>query len=155
MNRVVAGLFLLASLQGCNPSEEPVVAPAFDAQLLTSTTEWRRTSIMRQETNQTVNVLATLDACRQDDLFAFGADGSYQIKEGESKCQPNAQAVVEAGTWSIMGSLLQLAPQVGDTYGFTITLLEPGRLECNTVQLGANGQVVSVTRYVFRAALVP
>ena len=149
MNRFLFGLLLLCSLPGCNPTEEPTPAPIFDAQLLTATAEWRRVSIVRQEANKTTNVLEDLALCRQDDLFAFGADGAYQIREGQSKCQSTAPAVIEIGTWRISGSLLQLTPQVGEPYGFSLTLLEPGRLECNTVELGANGQVASITKYVF------
>jgi hypothetical protein len=39
--------------------------------------------------------------CEKDDIATFFTDGSYQIDEGPTKCDPNDPQVSESGTWQL------------------------------------------------------
>jgi hypothetical protein len=65
------------------------------------------------------------DACELDNITRFLADGSYQITEGATKCDPSDPDTYEAGVWTLNSAGTQLTM---DGIPFTVERLDNSAL---------------------------
>ncbi|WP_417601277.1 lipocalin family protein [Owenweeksia hongkongensis] len=47
------------------------------------------------------DVLQFMDDCKLDDLMNFKSDASYLFEEGNTKCDPTDDQIIETGTWTL------------------------------------------------------
>lgn len=48
-----------------------------------------------------VDNFPSLDDCSKDDLLEFFTNGTYQLSEGPTKCDPSDPQVYQAGSWEL------------------------------------------------------
>jgi hypothetical protein len=61
-----------------------------------STRAWRAVKV----TEMRKDITAGVPACELDNQFILKADGTFEIREGASKCNASAPDVIMSGTWT-------------------------------------------------------
>lgn len=102
---ILAGLF-----SGCSEKIEPT--PITYSQLLTGTEKktWRMVSIQVFDNGQSGGVIPVaqsgIDPCEYDDLYTFYANDErkFEVSEGATKCQADAEDVFVTDTWTLINA---------------------------------------------------
>src|SRR5688572_14797719 len=92
----------MLSIVSCN--DEP--APSKKELLTSGSGAWELTAQVITYQGQSEDVFPSLEGCIRDNISYYTSAGTYQILEGDNKCDPSDPTIVEDGTWSIVGSLL-------------------------------------------------
>lgn len=105
-------VFILASCSKDNDTPQGATA------ILTSG-KWKITSstaiLTAAGTSETIDVLALLEPCVQDNYYIFGIDGVGITDEGAIKCDDSDPQTTSNGSWQLLNNDTQL--QAGDASG--------------------------------------
>lgn len=98
MKSLLIALSLTLVVTGSCKKEDKLSA----TQLLTRA-NWKLVEyIQRIEGGAEENIFPDYPACKQDDIWSFIADNTYEIREGISKCDSDDVDLVQAGSWELL-----------------------------------------------------
>ena len=132
-------LALMAGLSSCSEDVEP--KPATYTQLLTGETSknWRLTTVQILEGGTVdASIPASAFGCVGDDIYTFfaNAEKTFQVKEGNSKCEADDPDLVAENNWSMVNA--------NATLTFIVPLLADGPLPFIVKELTANELTVEI-----------
>lgn len=119
------GLFLLSS---------PMVGQDFSSEnfkkILTQEGIQRWTAFQHFQNGNEMN--ATMPICVLDNIFVFNASNSYQVFEGNTKCNPNDNDEIFAGSWSYQAASQTLTLSVN---GVNMIFWQILKLQNDTIEV--------------------
>lgn len=56
---------------------------------------------MLQGTFVITDLYAQLDSCDQDNIYSFTSTGVFNLEQGDIRCTPNSDQIIDNGTWTV------------------------------------------------------
>ncbi|GAB2527831.1 lipocalin-like domain-containing protein [Rufibacter soli] len=123
------------TFSGCNNDDDE---KPDDKKLLTSKS-WKLTAFTATQGSVSYDIYGDLEPCDQDDLWKFADNGTYELNEGASKCDPSSNQVYETGTWTLdNGTLTLTSSGSSDTYKLVEISSNTLKLTIDQVLSGTN-----------------
>ncbi|AKQ47152.1 hypothetical protein TH63_18310 [Rufibacter radiotolerans] len=118
------------SFTACNDDDEDEKPD--DKKLLTGKS-WKITAFTAAQGPASYDIYSDMEPCDQDDLWKFSDNGSYEINEGPSKCDPNSAQVYESGTYTLDNKTL-ITTESGSSNTYKVVEITATTLKLTTEQ---------------------
>jgi len=108
---LVLGLSLIILASACQQGEDIINPPT--AEEILADNPWVYTTHtvepgMIQGNFVITDLYAQLDSCDQDDLYSFSSTGVFNLEQGDIRCIPNSDQIIDNGTWSVSSDETEL-----------------------------------------------
>jgi hypothetical protein len=86
---------------------------------------WKQTDLILTANGASQSIFSQLSICEADNIYQFKSDGTLNITEGATKCDPADPDIAASGTWQLQenNTKLALSDDVNGTQKFTIESL--------------------------------
>lgn len=120
---LVLGLSLIILASACQQGEDIINPPTSEEILADNPWVYTTHTVepgMIQGNFVITDLYAQLDSCDQDDIYSFSSTGVFNLEQGDIRCTPNADQIIDNGTWSVSSDetelLLDFSTLDDDTY---------------------------------------
>ncbi len=118
-------IFFLAAFFFCFAAQAQDFSAGYVKNLLTngSSRSWKAQKVLKLRQD----ITASLQACEMDNLFILKSDGTFEVREGASKCSASAPELIMSGTWTYDESLHYVNFTAGEekfTWGLNVLTAE-------------------------------
>ena len=129
---LVLGLSLIILASACQQGEDIINPPT--AEELLSDNPWLYTAHtiepgMLQGTFVITDLYAQLDSCDQDDIYSFTSTGVFNLEQGDIRCTPNSDQIIDNGTWTVSDDETELSLDFSTIDDITYEISELDRKE--------------------------
>lgn len=108
---LVLGLSLIILASACQQGEDIINPPTSEEILADNPWVYTTHTIepgMIQGNFVITDLYAQLDSCDQDDLYSFSSTGVFNLEQGDIRCTPNSDQIIDNGTWSVSSDETEL-----------------------------------------------
>lgn len=88
------------------------------------------------------DITDAIDSCSFDDNFVFRSDFTFEVNEGETKCDSEDPQISESGVWALIENdtkIVQISDGITDTA--TVLRLTEGNLDIESVDDGITNEI--------------
>lgn len=129
---LVLGLSLIIFASACQQGEDIINPPT--AEELLSDSPWLYTAHtvepgMLQGTFVITDLYAQLDSCDQDDIYSFTSTGLFNLEQGDIRCTPNSDQIIDNGAWTVSDDEIELSLDFSTLDDVTYEISELDRKE--------------------------
>ncbi len=109
-NVLFLGILVAVSFLACQKDDEPIyIRPDTSAEWLRDGSSW----ILKEARSKTNNgewtsFFDNITACQRDNVIAFPTDSTYNITEGNTKCNPNDPDKIRSGRFELRDQETQI-----------------------------------------------
>ncbi len=108
---LVLGLSIIILASACQQGEDLINPP--NAKEILADNPWVYVSHtvepgMIQGNFVITDLYAQLDSCDRDDIYSFSSTGVFNLEQGDIRCTPNSDQIIDNGTWSVSSDETEL-----------------------------------------------
>jgi len=128
----VLGLSLIILASACQQGEDIINPPT--AEEILADNPWLYTAHtiepgIVQGNLVITDLYAQLDSCDQDDIYSFSSTGAFTFEQGDIRCTPNSDQIIDNGTWTVSDDETELSLDFSTIDDITYEISELDRKE--------------------------